>query len=62
MRYRISIDFPGWQVELDAENPDEAVKEATALLQDRLEDLLLEATITVEAVDTAEEDRGGEED
>jgi len=62
MRYRVEIAFPGWAIELDAANPADALQQVTADLRDHLEDVLLDATITVEAVDEPEEHRGEQED
>lgn len=62
MRYRVEIAFPGWAIELDAANPADALQQVTADLRDHLEDVLLDATITVQAIDDSEQDRRRQED
>lgn len=65
MRYRVSIDIPGMEWDVDVESREDAIKEAITYLKDTmgyqfLDNLGfdLEEIITVEAVDDTEQDRG----
>jgi len=62
MRYRVSIDIPGMEWEVDVESREDAIKEAITYLKDTMGEAFLdnlgvdlEEVITVEAVDDTEE-------
>ena len=69
MRYRVSIDIPGMEWDVDVESREDAIKEAITYLKDTMGDVFLdnlgldlEEIITVEAVDEPEQHRGEQED
>jgi len=69
MRYRVSIDIPGMEWDVDVESREDAIKEAITYLKDTMGDVFLdnlgldlEEIITVEAVDDTEQDREKQED
>ena len=68
MRYKVSIEMPCLEWE-DAETPDDAFKEAVTFLKDTCGDLFLndlsidlKDVITVEPIETSQQDRGEQED
>ena len=62
MRYRVSVNFQDWEIELEAASSSDALKEASRRLDDRLENVLLEAIIIVEPMETSQQDPGEQED
>jgi len=68
MRYRVSIEMPCLEWDLDAESPKDAFKEAIAFLDDTCGDLFLDDlgidlkdVITVEPIEASQQDRGEQE-
>ncbi len=61
MRYRVTVDFKSWEIELEAATSGDALKEASRRVEDHLENVLLEAIIIVEPIEASEQDRGEQE-
>ena len=62
MRYRVSVNFQDWEIELEAASSSDALKEASRRLDDHLENVLLEAIIIVEPMETSQKDQAEQED
>jgi len=62
MRYRVSVDFQDWEIELEAASSSDALKEASRRLDDHLENVVLEAIIIVEPIETSQQDQGEQQD
>jgi len=62
MRYRVSVNFQDWEIEVEAASSSDALKEASRRLDDRLENVLLEAIIIVEPIEASQQDPGEQED
>jgi len=69
MRYRVSIDIPGMEWDVDVESREDAIKEAITYLKDTMRHVFLdnlgldlEEIITVEAIHDTEQDREKQED
>ena len=69
MRYRVSIEMPCLEWDLDAESPKDAFKEAVTLLKDTCGDMFLDDlgidlkdVITVEVIEAPQQDPGEQED
>jgi len=62
MRYRVSVNFQDWEIELEAASSSDALKEASRRLDDHLENVLLEAIIMVEPIETSQQDQAEKED
>jgi len=62
MRYRVSVNFPDWEIELEAASSSDALKEASRHLDDHLENVILEAIIIVEPIDEPQQDPGEQQD
>ena len=62
MRYRVSVDFQDWEIELEAASSSDALEEASRRLDDHLENVVLEAIIIVEPIDEPQQDRGEQQD
>jgi len=62
MRYRVSVNFQDWEIELEAASSSDALKEASRRLDDHLENVLLEAIIIVEPIEASQQDPGEQED
>lgn len=62
MRYRVSVNFQDWEIELEAASSSDALKEASRRLDDRLENVLLEAIIIVEPIEASQQDPGEQQD
>lgn len=61
MRYRVEVDLGSSVFEIDAENPDDAIKEAISLLEyTGLSELLARAEVSVEPVEKPKQDRADE--
>ena len=61
MRYRVSVNFQDWEIELEAASSSDALKEASRRLDDHLENVVLEAIIIVEPIEVPQQDRGEQE-
>jgi|GEM_PF-5701925 len=62
MRYRVSVDFQDWEIELEAAGPGDALEEASRRLDDHLENVVLEAIIIVEPIEASQQDQAEQED
>jgi len=62
MRYRVSVDFQDWEIELEAASSSDALKEASRRLDDHLENVVLEAIIIVEPIEASQQDPGEQQD
>ena len=69
MRYRISIEMPCLEWDLDAESAEDAFKEAVTLLKDTCGDMFLKGlgidlkdVITVEPIEASQQDETEKED
>lgn len=61
MRYRVEVDLGSSVFEIDAQNPDDAIKEAISLLEYMgLSELLARAEVSVEPVQKPRQDRADE--
>jgi len=69
MRYKVSIEMPCLEWDLDAESADDAFKEAITFLKDSWGDYFLDDlgidlkdVITVEPIEASQQDRGEQQD
>ena len=62
MRYRVSVNFQDWEIELEAPSSSDALKEASRRLDDHLENVVLEAIIIVEPIEASQQDPGEQQD